>query len=574
MIENLPKEITYKDLESFNFGNIEANDDELLLDSICRTASIIEFLGGKKSIVLGEKGTGKTAIFRLIKENKLTFQQKNGCKNLVITVDDNFQYKNIKGKILKLINTDTEDIGYQYQVVWELFLFYKVLQGIQNLDIRLSDLLLEAKKLVGNVLNTNGIDSFLKNKTTFSVKLYNADSFFLPEASISSEPINLDCDVQGISVEKLEIDLDKYKAEADKFLKENNYNAIVLIDRLDEFVSKSSTQVQDELLQALIAVDREYGKYKNIDIKFFLRDDLFEQLSFENIGGFDKVVSKKVNLKWTPENTREFISKRIISNYKNVFAVDNLGVTVNSRSLKIDTSLDNKRNKKPRFWKRMHRRFISKFNPDIHEQKFPRKVSLDDDISKQLILTIFPNHVCFRKVSGEVETISVFDFFSLNFNLATGNTIPRLILIFLENIMTVTKEYYLKNRDLLPIKHNENNNFEIIKEGFFEEAYSLFKEDIYLNFSKLNPEFEQAILLFKEKIGNKYSFRAKDLKNIINITEDEDLYNFCNYMTHIGFFKRTNGLSSIEEMKFELPPIFRREEKRREEKKKRNSSKS
>lgn len=48
MIENLPKEITLNDLQKFNFGNIEANDDQLLFDSVCKTASIIEFLHNKK----------------------------------------------------------------------------------------------------------------------------------------------------------------------------------------------------------------------------------------------------------------------------------------------------------------------------------------------------------------------------------------------------------------------------------------------------------------------------------------------------------------------------------------------
>jgi ABC-type molybdenum transport system ATPase subunit/photorepair protein PhrA len=78
MIENLPKEITSKNLHSFNFGNIEANNDELLFESVCKTSSIIDFLTGKKNIVLGEKGTGKTALFRLLKEEKLRFKNNHG----------------------------------------------------------------------------------------------------------------------------------------------------------------------------------------------------------------------------------------------------------------------------------------------------------------------------------------------------------------------------------------------------------------------------------------------------------------------------------------------------------------
>ena len=60
MIENLPESINQGNLQSFDFGDVEANDDNLLLDSVCRTSSIIEFLRGKKNIVLGEKGTWST----------------------------------------------------------------------------------------------------------------------------------------------------------------------------------------------------------------------------------------------------------------------------------------------------------------------------------------------------------------------------------------------------------------------------------------------------------------------------------------------------------------------------------
>ena len=73
MIENLPKELTINQLQRINFGDIEANDDRLLFDSVCKTASVIEFINGSKNIVLGEKGTGKTALFRLVKDNKLKF---------------------------------------------------------------------------------------------------------------------------------------------------------------------------------------------------------------------------------------------------------------------------------------------------------------------------------------------------------------------------------------------------------------------------------------------------------------------------------------------------------------------
>jgi len=557
MILNLPKEISFLDLQKFNFGDVEANNDDLLIDSVCRTNAIIEFLRGKKNIVLGEKGTGKTAIFRLLREGKLSFNAKNGFTNLLIPIADNFQYKNIKDKVLKLVSTETQDESFKYQVVWELFIFFKIIQKVQSTNLQLTSILKEAKNLLDNIFSSNGLESFLKNKQTLGIKLYDTPTSILPDFYFISEPIVQAKEIKESSVGKLEIDLDKYKTEINKFLIQNELNVIILIDRLDEFVSQSIVEIQLKLLQALISVEREYETLSNIEIKFFLRDDLFKQLSFENIGGYDKVISKKIDLSWSAENIREFIAKRIYSNYKQVFNISSLKVVVDTKSLEIDTSLDNQQKRKLSLWNRIKKHFLKKFNPIEYEQKFPRKTNLDDDINKQLIATLFPDHVCFKNEEGKVETISLSEFFANNFNLGTKNSIPRLILLFLEKLISVTTDYYLRNSDQVPIKQNEKNRFELINEGFFEQAYTTFKKEIFTNFSKLNPDFERKMGLFKEKIGNRYSFRAKELKSLLGFIDDDELYHFCNYMLHIGVFERTNSSTTIENMKFELPLIFR-----------------
>lgn len=558
MIINLPKQITLEDLQKFDFGNIEANDDDLLFDSVCKTSSIVEFQNGKKNIVLGEKGTGKTAIFRLLKEQKLTFNQNHGYKNIIISIDDNFQYKNIKGKVLRLIQTDVEEIDFKYQVVWELFLFYRCLEKLKTLNLELPTSLLNSIKLTNNIFSKNGIDNFLKSKRTIGIKLYDTATNILPEFYLTSEPIaeDLNNGLKEKSVEKLEIDIDYYKREMNQFLIQQNLNFVVLIDRLDEFVSRNSIQTQIDMLEALISVEREYSNYSNIELKVFLRDDLFKQLSFDGIG-YDKVISKKVDLNWESTKIREFIAKRLYNNFKNVFKLEHLKLFIANENLEIDTSIDTDNFIKPKFYVRWYRKLMKKWKPQQYALKHPRKVNLNDNLNKEIILSVFPKYVDFINGDGKVQEIEIFDFFAQKFNLGTGNTIPRLILIFLQKLITITRNYYMDNIDQMPIKKSENHCFEIIKKGFFVEAYKEFKDEIYLNFSKLNPEFEQKILLLKERIGNRYAFSAKDLKGLLEFKENADLFHFCNYLLHIGLLKRTNNTTTIQNMKFELPEVFR-----------------
>lgn len=554
MIDNLPKKFSIAQLQKFNFGDIEANDDSLLFDSVCQTSSIHEFLNGSKNIILGEKGTGKTALFRLIKEEKLKFKPKNGFKNLIIPIDDNFQYKSIKGKLLNLINSNDEEISFKYQVVWELFLFHKILQKLNKLELPKS--IQKAIEISDKIFSNKGFDEFLKSKKSFGVKLYNTDTNILPDLYFSSEPVIVETNYKELALEHLELDLDFYKNEINTFLLKNEYNVIIIIDRLDEFVSKSELNVQLQMLEALISVEREYSRFTNIEIKIFLRDDLFKQLSFEGIG-YDKIINKKIDLIWTPEKIREFIAKRICSNYKNVFNLTHLYVSLDEELSEIDTSIETIDYVMPNLCTRWYRKIIKKINPQHYAQKFPRKINLNDRYYKNIILSIFPRYVDFKNEDGKIVDIDIFDYLSKNFNLGTGNSIPRLILIFLQKTVSVASNYYIENPDQLPIYLNDQQCFELFKKGFFEKAYSEFKDEIYINFSKLNPEFEDKIMLFKEKIGNRYTFRAKDLKGLLNFKDNEELFHFCDYLIHIGFIKRTNTTSLIEEMKFELPIIFR-----------------
>jgi len=558
MFTNLPEQITIENIQQFNFGNIEANDDRLLFDSVCKTSSILEFINGTKNIVLGEKGTGKTALYRLIKEGKLEFTPKDNNKNIIIPVEDNFHYKNIKSKLLKLISTDIDDEIYKYQIIWELFLYQKIINKIKSTGYDLPINLLNSFNLCKKLFNSDPNESLISFKKTFGIRFQEITTTVCPEVFFSTEPVeNNNSKIQQDSREKLEIKIDEFKENVNSFLKKHNLNLIIIIDRLDEFVSQTARKTQLNMLEALISLERENNRYSNIELKIFLRDDLFKQLEFDGIG-YDKVITKKVDLIWDNEAIRQFIALRIFSNYKKVFNIQKLMYDEATYQLEVITSDDIDNYKKPQFYKRIYRQLIKKINSQHYEQRFPRRVSFSDDICKNIILTMFPKYVEHFNSEGKMEDIDIFLFFSTHFNLGTGNSIPRLILIFLEKWLSTVSNYYFLNPDQSVIKQNDKNCFEIVKHGFFEKAYSDFKEDIFISFAKLNPEFEKQILLLRERIGKRYSFKAKELKGLLSIKEDNELYHFCNYLLHIGYLKRTNNTTTIEDMKFEIPILFRK----------------
>lgn len=80
MISNLPSNVAIEKFQCFDFGSAEASEDELLEECPCVIKPIREFLSGKKDIVIGERGSGKSALFRLLAKEAI-FLTTNKTKN-------------------------------------------------------------------------------------------------------------------------------------------------------------------------------------------------------------------------------------------------------------------------------------------------------------------------------------------------------------------------------------------------------------------------------------------------------------------------------------------------------------
>lgn len=96
------------------------------------------------------------------------------------------------------------------------------------------------------------------------------------------------------------------------FYKENNLEALIVIDRIDSFVSKEAIEIQKNYLQGLIDCIEEITFYNNLDPLLFLRTDLFYafDLKFE----YDKVKERKIELRWEESEILNFIVYRFFSN--------------------------------------------------------------------------------------------------------------------------------------------------------------------------------------------------------------------------------------------------------------------
>lgn len=132
MIKNLPNEFPLHSLQNFSFGGPEGKDDPLLSSCPLKIRPIIEFLDENKSIVVGERGTGKTAIFRLLSEEKLKFRNDDKRTQIYIPIDEELAYRTLQGHVLSQIKDLTGKKSTSYRIVWELLFVSRCLDRLEK----------------------------------------------------------------------------------------------------------------------------------------------------------------------------------------------------------------------------------------------------------------------------------------------------------------------------------------------------------------------------------------------------------------------------------------------------------
>ncbi len=110
MIINLPKRFPLNNLEKFTIGDVEPENDVWLHHKlgVCKINPAVEFLG-KKSLIVGQRGTGKTILFKLVSEGKLTFQRKKNYRDIILSIDENLDYAEMKNRISAVFHTAIKD---------------------------------------------------------------------------------------------------------------------------------------------------------------------------------------------------------------------------------------------------------------------------------------------------------------------------------------------------------------------------------------------------------------------------------------------------------------------------------
>lgn len=536
--KNTSTKFNLRELGSISFGQLEGEKDQKLnSDTFFPTETIKQLLCKHYNYVLSPKGVGKSAIFNAITNRFVPSSLFDYSKHSIVAINKAFGNDN---EYLDPEKFKEEENRKNYSIYWGLYIMGELLKDVFNNHSNkpnFASFKSKIKKVEG-----------LKDK----FKLYNVLEIvnqlnFGFAFNISGQTIEIKPNIKyDTHLEKLSLN-DVFQTIND-FYKENNLEALIVIDRIDSFVSKESIEIQKNYLQGLIDCIEEITFYKNLDPLLFLRTDLFYafDLKFE----YDKVKERKIELKWEESEILNFIVYRFFSNKYIIenFSGHFLNFYIESGS--ADRKKKNNLFRKLKDW--FKRTFLKRKLSKLKSKNIPYQTS------ENFLKMFFPIKLNFYNNKDFSEWI--FDRFKDSNNFIN----PRVLIFFFNKLFENQYLYIRQNKNYnenleIQLTVNTPSHFQLFEENIIKKTYQTVQQEETINIFKLLKSKNHQIL-FKEinlKSFETGKFRTGDL-NIKNLgIEREELEILLTHLKLLGFCNETEKqhflIPSIYQIKLEPP---------------------
>lgn len=540
----LPDPFPIEKLRELDFGSNDGHRDDLAQDMFIVTSAVKKFFLNKHSVIVGAIGTGKSTLFRLLKNRH---SEIDAFKNdLIIPLEEALSFSELS-EFTKEYYTG-KDERTLYQLLWKFNILSKTAISISSMPNFPNS---PAEQIINSFLKeSSSLDSYTSIISKVKDLISNANIKF--EAKIADHPITLEAGMKKKESQR-KINLEEVQRAISTAVKCRGYDkATIIIDKIDRFVAGIEYSIQRNFLTALLEVDDDMAPDPGLNLKIFIRYDLFERLNFSNLG-YDKVVDNAVILRWSKDETLRFLATRIfialhnaqIANFNNMLLATDLseyGLSLRERFL-INPKI-------PKILKKA----VSK------KQKVERDQNLFGKFDKSFITKVFPRkalHYCSN--SQQKEDIDIFDFLGSHFIDGNAVCTPRYMLIFLKEVVNNVASYYEENPDQISelVLVGKDYEWDLFKKKCVYTAY-VDAKDIYVkNVGTVDEKWARHFSDFTSKKGNKTKFDFKWIKSHLPDVSDQDSIDFLSFLQVIGYLKISEHHSDIKKRGYELPILYK-----------------
>lgn len=287
---------------------VSAESDRDLMRYFVKTPLIKRVVGGERWMIIGRKGTGKTALFEYLKQAKSS--EIDGYATIALN------FKDYPWPIQKLYREAMESEISSYQRSWRYVIIIKALAKL--IEIRGDNLnkeLTGAKKLIASLYGspTPGLIEIVKSKAL------GLKSFSLPEieaAGLSLGGIEFEEIAQHEDLKRtLRANAFQLLEHFERILKANlgQDKLMVVLDQLDENWLEGEIDEYSKILVNLIicahGINNQDVYLDKLRIVIFLRADIYETLRFNDK---NKIYQDgAVEIKWDYDALDTMITERI-----------------------------------------------------------------------------------------------------------------------------------------------------------------------------------------------------------------------------------------------------------------------
>lgn len=299
-----------KKIDRINLGNSAAeNEARRLADYFVETPAYRDTIAGHARVVIGRKGSGKTAIFSMASRSL-----KAGRKSLVLPLKpDGYQLRKFKDQLISLLSEGTKE--HTVSAFWEYILLLEICHQCLVQDQRFVGRDGDITRLLPHLRESYFDDPYIQEGdfSERTAKLLNEVFSRVPALAKKSDSVELSREqitdiIYRHDIHKLRKDVIEYLSFKDR--------VVVLVDNLDKGWEPSGVSSDDllmlrSLMEAGRKIERELARH---DVEgfcvVFLRNDIYELLLERTP---DRGKEGKVAIDWTDPDYLKLLLRRRLS---------------------------------------------------------------------------------------------------------------------------------------------------------------------------------------------------------------------------------------------------------------------
>jgi hypothetical protein len=298
-------------LMATTLGHRIAEDEaEALAAYFVETDQWRKVIAGEVDVVYGPKGSGKSALYALLRQKQKELNQRSTILAIA---------ENVRGTpVFEDLVADPPASEEQFRALWKLYFLSLIGTAFKMGRLSGADTktVIDTLEEAGLVFPEWSLRRMLRAALEY-VRRIEAVSADVKVNKMTGAPESVGAKISirepGTEERKLgHISVDTLFEIADKAIAEEGFKFWILLDRLDVAFAESS-ELEGNALRALFRVYRDIAALKNFALKIFLRDDIWKRITTT---GFREAshITRSITITWNPPALLHLVIRRFLHN--------------------------------------------------------------------------------------------------------------------------------------------------------------------------------------------------------------------------------------------------------------------